>query len=83
MVSGREVEERVRRLSTALADVKFPATKWELFIHVEFIGADIRTRTDLDRLPAGRYVDLASVISVISVISAIDGDRTADDDRSR
>jgi hypothetical protein len=39
--------------------------KWEILIHAEFIGADVRSRIELARLPVGRYLDLASVISAV------------------
>ena len=65
-MSGEQVDERARRMMAVLADVEFPAMRWELLIHVEFIGADIRSRTEIRRLPAGSYEDLASVILAIN-----------------
>jgi hypothetical protein len=64
-MSACSVGERVRRLSAVLADINFPAMKWEIVVHAEFVGADIRSRTELYHLPTRRYDDLASVISAI------------------
>lgn len=64
-MSQHQFDELAMRLGIVLADVDFPATKWQLVIHAEFIGADIRTRIELSRLPTRSYPDLHSVISTV------------------
>jgi hypothetical protein len=64
-MSRCQFDERALRLGIVLADVNFPATKWQLVIHAEFIGADIRSRIELSRLPTRSYPDLAAVISTV------------------
>jgi Protein of unknown function (DUF2795) len=71
-MSGEQVDECFRRMTVVLADVKFPAMKWELLIHAEFVGADIRSRTEIYRLPAGSYEDMAAVIWMIN--HSVEGD---------
>ena len=49
-----------------LVDVTFPAMKWQLVMHAEFVGADIKSRVELYRLPEAVYPDAAAVISTVN-----------------
>jgi len=53
------------RLGHVLAGLRFPATRWQLVAQADYYGADSKSRTELGRLPAGLYRDLAAVISAI------------------
>lgn len=59
-----------QRLATVLAGLTFPAAKWELVMHAEHYGADVRTRADLWALPAGSYADLPDVFAALGLGSA-------------
>jgi hypothetical protein len=49
-----------------LVDVTFPAMKWQLVMHAEYVGADIKSRVELYRLPEAVYPDAAAVISTVT-----------------
>lgn len=59
-----------QRLASVLAGVAFPAAKWELVMHAEHYGADVRTRADLWALPAGSYADLPDVFAAMGLAPA-------------
>lgn len=58
----------IARLGHVLADVDFPAAKWQLVTHAENYGADATTRDDLWRLPAGEYADLVAVLVALGYV---------------
>jgi hypothetical protein len=53
------------RLAEVLADVTYPAEKWQLIMHAEEHRADAATRATLWALPAGSFADLAAVLAGI------------------
>jgi hypothetical protein len=54
------------RLTSLLADLRFPARKWELTTYAEDRGADGTSRRELAGLPEGLYRDLDAVVSMVS-----------------
>lgn len=57
------------RIRQVLADVVFPAAKWQLVMHAEAYGADASTRTDLWSLPAGGYPDMTYVLAALGLVA--------------
>lgn len=53
------------RLTSLLADLRFPARKWELTTYAEDRGADGTSRRELAGLPEGLYRDLDAVVSMV------------------
>lgn len=49
-----------------LADLVFPAQRWEIIMFAEHYGADWYTRERLTGLPEGRYRDLAAVTTALA-----------------
>jgi len=54
------------QVGVVLADLEFPAHRWEIVMFAERYGADRYTRMRLARLPEGRYCDLAAVTSALA-----------------
>ena len=76
----RNVRADIARIRHVLADVPFPAAKWQLIIHAEDYGADSGTRADLWGLPARSYADLNAVLGALGLLavpSPRPGDRPA------
>ncbi len=65
----RNVRADIARIRHVLADVPFPAAKWQLIIHAEDYGADSGTRADLWGLPAGSYADLNAVLGALGLLA--------------
>jgi hypothetical protein len=65
----RNVRADIARIRHVLADVPFPAAKWQLIIHAEDYGADSGTRADLWGLPAGSYADVAAVLGALGLLA--------------
>ena len=63
---GSQLDQATARLAAVLGTIAFPAMKWQLVMHAEYNGADIRTRTELRDLPVGIYRNLESVISTVN-----------------
>jgi hypothetical protein len=66
----RSARADMARIAHVLADVPFPAAKWQLIIHAEDYGADATSRADLWRLPAALYPDLAAVHVALGLVAA-------------
>jgi len=62
---GAEPDPDTVRLTHVLFGLTFPALKWQLVAQADYYGADMKSRTELDRLPTGLYRDLAAVISAV------------------
>ena len=65
----RNVRADIARVRHVLADVPFPAAKWQLIIHAEDYGADSGTRADLWGLPARSYADLNAVLGALGLLA--------------
>jgi hypothetical protein len=59
-----------QRVRHVLADLDFPAAKWQLITHAEHYGADASTRADLWGMPPGDYPDLAAVLGALGLAAA-------------
>jgi hypothetical protein len=59
----------LQRVRHVLADLAFPAAKWQLIIHAEDYGADSSTRADLWGLPPGDYPDLQAVLVALGIVA--------------
>lgn len=61
----REPDPDAMRLISLLADLPFPARKWELTTYAEDRGADGTSRGELAGLPEGLYRDADAVVSMV------------------
>ncbi len=59
-----------QRIRCVLADLSFPAAKWQVITHSESYGADATTRSDLWSLPIGTYPDLPAVLAALGLAKA-------------
>jgi len=53
------------RVGRVLADLSFPAAKWQLIVHADAHGADLAVRAQLWALPPGAYPTLESVLDAL------------------
>lgn len=61
-----ELDETSLRISAVLDQLRFPAILWQLIAEANYYGADWRTSTEIGRLPAGTYIDIAAVVTMIT-----------------
>lgn len=59
------VEERV---APVLADLEFPARRWQVLTVADLYGVDTATRSLLELLPERRYHSLAEVAGVLAAV---------------
>jgi hypothetical protein len=64
-----ELDKLTLRVAAVLEQLRFPAVRWQIIAEADHYGADWRTRTELERLPAGNYLDVAAVVSMIRASS--------------
>ncbi|HVL84461.1 MAG TPA: DUF2795 domain-containing protein [Pseudonocardia sp.] len=72
-MNRRSIRTDVQRLGQVLADLPFPAAKWQLVVFAEEYGADITTREQLWSLPPGSYADLGAVLAALGLAPAVSG----------
>jgi hypothetical protein len=58
------------RISQVLAELDYPAAKWEVLAEADHYGADMASRAQLWALPAGTYPDLTSVLVGLGLVGA-------------
>jgi len=80
-VNGRrahrpEVPADVQRISDVLADLCYPAQKWQVLAEADHYGADSASRSQLWALPAGTYPDLDSVLEELGLTGPPRGHRS-------
>lgn len=66
----RNTHTDLERIRCVLADLSFPAAKWQVITHAEAYGADSTTRSDLWSLPVGSYPDLPAVLAALGLAKA-------------
>lgn len=57
-----------RRLAVVLADLDFPAQRWQLIAAAEMYGCDAVTRTILERAPEQRFHTLPELVAVLGAL---------------
>jgi hypothetical protein len=64
-----DLDKITLRVAAVLEQLRFPAVRWQIIAEADHYGADWQTRTELERLPIGNYLDVAAVVSMISASS--------------
>lgn len=63
----RNVCADIERVSQVLADMEWPAAKWQLISYVEEYGADAATRAQLWAVPPGTYPTLSRLLATMGL----------------
>jgi hypothetical protein len=56
---------RAWRLSIVLRELQFPAEKWMIQTAADLYGADVQTRSELQKLPEGIYNHIDEVVTAV------------------
>jgi hypothetical protein len=67
--NGHDARADAQRISQVLANLRYPAARWQVLAEADHYGADSTSRAQLWTLPTGVYDDLSDVLVELGLLA--------------